>query len=495
MKKILFILSLLIVANISFGQGKILAPGNVGPTGNYPIVVSKDIKGTVHFFLTIAQRNALPANYRDTGMIAYVADSTKFYYLQNGIDNSYWTPFTFQSGYVTTNHPYPVETIADMLALDTAKIGDIAIVADSSKSYVLAAYPASTQGNWLELLSPVLPNTDYLPEGVTHLYYTDARARNAISGGSGISYNSVTGVISELGISRTDSAAYHSSTQIDSAKYSLNKLNGDKTVFEFISNSSGSSPTGVQSVTGTTVDETDPVNPVVNVPTLQQAFDASISNGDTYPNSQINGHDYTSGTYPNNDFMIDSMNIIRFLSNTLNINTSAFVLNLTPYPYGVTLSNLYISVSANVMYLSDSITENDQSIEQTQNGTVIYSSLKPTFIGRDTTGLIRNIVLINAPYIQANVDSIAVFQLDTLKKVAVSRIFIDSTITLSSGTITVSDPRVKTGAKIFLSVNTPSGTQGFLSAKTSDIVNATSFIINSTSATETSTVNYEIINP
>lgn len=72
---------------------------------------------------------------------------------------------------------------------------------------------------------------------------------------------------------------------------------------------------------------------------------------------------------------------------------------------------------------------------------------------------------------------------------------IDSTVTLTAGTITVSDTRVKTGARIFVSVNTPSGTQGFLSAKTSDIIDGTSFIINSTSATETSTVNYEIINP
>lgn len=69
------------------------------------------------------------------------------------------------------------------------------------------------------------------------------------------------------------------------------------------------------------------------------------------------------------------------------------------------------------------------------------------------------------------------------------------TATLVSGTVTVSDTRVKTGAIIFVSVNTPSGTQGFLSAPIASIVNNTSFVINSTSGTENSTIIYQIIIP
>lgn len=43
-------------------------------------------------------------------------------------------------------------------------------------------------------------NTDELPEGTTNLYYTDTRARAALSEGDGINYNSSTGVISaEIG--------------------------------------------------------------------------------------------------------------------------------------------------------------------------------------------------------------------------------------------------------------------------------------------------------
>lgn len=66
------------------------------------------------------------------------------------------------------------------------------------------------------------------------------------------------------------------------------------------------------------------------------------------------------------------------------------------------------------------------------------------------------------------------------------------TATLSSGTVTVTTDKIKTGYKIYLSVNTPSGTQGFLSAPTGSIVDETEFVINSTSATDDSTVNWWI---
>lgn len=44
-------------------------------------------------------------------------------------------------------------------------------------------------------------NTDDVPEGAVHLYYTNARARAALSGGVGISYDSVTGAIALDGAS------------------------------------------------------------------------------------------------------------------------------------------------------------------------------------------------------------------------------------------------------------------------------------------------------
>lgn len=63
---------------------------------------------------------------------------------------------------------------------------------------------------------------------------------------------------------------------------------------------------------------------------------------------------------------------------------------------------------------------------------------------------------------------------------------------LASGTITVAAV-VKTGAKILVTRTSPSGTLGFLSIGT--IINNTSFVINSSSSTDNSTVNWQIINP
>ena len=108
---------------------------------------------------------------------------------------------SFSSGYVVTSQ-------AAMLALSSAAVGSIAIRTDNSKNYVLSGLPATTLSNWLELLMPVsiasinghtessitLTSTD-IGEG-TNLYYTNTRARNAISATSPLVYSASTGVIS-----------------------------------------------------------------------------------------------------------------------------------------------------------------------------------------------------------------------------------------------------------------------------------------------------------
>jgi hypothetical protein len=50
-------------------------------------------------------------------------------------------------------------------------------------------------------------NTDEITEGTTNLYFTNARARGAVSAGTGISYNSTTGVITNTITQYTDAAA------------------------------------------------------------------------------------------------------------------------------------------------------------------------------------------------------------------------------------------------------------------------------------------------
>lgn len=68
-----------------------------------------------------------------------------------------------------------------------------------------------------------------------------------------------------------------------------------------------------------------------------------------------------------------------------------------------------------------------------------------------------------------------------------------STATLVGGTVTVLSSRISISDRILLTRNTPNGTVGFLSAPSGGITAQTSFIINSTSATDTSTINWQIV--
>ncbi len=68
------------------------------------------------------------------------------------------------------------------------------------------------------------------------------------------------------------------------------------------------------------------------------------------------------------------------------------------------------------------------------------------------------------------------------------------TATLVAGTATVSAAAVKTTSIILVTRNTPGGTLGFLSAPSASIVDGVSFDINSDINTDTSTVNWLIIN-
>jgi hypothetical protein len=67
------------------------------------------------------------------------------------------------------------------------------------------------------------------------------------------------------------------------------------------------------------------------------------------------------------------------------------------------------------------------------------------------------------------------------------------TATLVAGTVIVNTTAIRTGDKIFVSHATPGGTIGIVSAPTASIVNGTSFVINSSAGTDTSTVNWIIV--
>ena len=58
---------------------------------------------------------------------------------------------------VTLSSTSVVASDADMIALSNATVGSIAVRTDVNKNYVLSALPASTLGNWIELLTPAAP--------------------------------------------------------------------------------------------------------------------------------------------------------------------------------------------------------------------------------------------------------------------------------------------------------------------------------------------------
>lgn len=69
------------------------------------------------------------------------------------------------------------------------------------------------------------------------------------------------------------------------------------------------------------------------------------------------------------------------------------------------------------------------------------------------------------------------------------------TATLVGGTVVVATTFVSdANSRIFVVANTPGGTQGILSVPQASIVDATSFVINSSEAADTSTVNWIIFN-
>lgn len=128
----------------------------------------------------------------------------------------------------------------------------------------------------------------------------------------------------------------------------------------------------------------------------------------------------------------------------------------TVQQHEVTINNL----SEDLQSLSDSFeryaSDNEQKIQELQD--------------KEQTGL-------QFPLSQETVDLI-------------KEVFPTGKATLSSGTVTVSDSRVSPSSVIMLTVSSPSGTRGFISYTAS----AGSFVINSSSGTETSIISYVIYN-
>lgn len=124
------------------------APGATGPQGN-PTTVNGHVGASIT--LTASDVGAVASDEKGAaGGVASLDGSGK-------IPSSQLPPLAISDTHVVAD-----ETA--MLALD-AQVGDVAIRSDQSKSYILRVSPASTMGNWQEILSP--PNMVLSVQGRT----------------------------------------------------------------------------------------------------------------------------------------------------------------------------------------------------------------------------------------------------------------------------------------------------------------------------------------
>ena len=142
---------------------------------------------------------------------------------------------------------YVVASQVAQLAL-TVQEGDVAVRTDLNKSYIALNSTNGGMSDWQELLTPtdsvtsvngqtgvVSLSTDNITEGSTNKYYTDTRARGALSSGTGISYNSSTGVISlsgALGQTKKVEIITMTSTHITQKYVDLTQTPADGTAVE-----------------------------------------------------------------------------------------------------------------------------------------------------------------------------------------------------------------------------------------------------------------------
>ncbi|CAB4241490.1 Intramolecular chaperone auto-processing domain containing protein [uncultured Caudovirales phage] len=88
----------------------------------------------------------------------------------------------------------------------TSKVAAEATARDSAISTAIAT-EVTNRNSAITAAVALKDNTDEITEGTTNLYFTNARARGAVSAGTGLSYNSTTGVITNTITQYTDAMA------------------------------------------------------------------------------------------------------------------------------------------------------------------------------------------------------------------------------------------------------------------------------------------------
>jgi hypothetical protein len=163
-----------------------------------------------------------------------------------------------------------------MLAL-TAQVGDVAIRTDTSVTYILQATPASTLGNWKQILTPAAPvqSVDGLTGNVSLSASYDALGAASTVQGNLTTHTSATASVH--GISNTANLVYTSDSRLSDTR---TPTDGSVTSGKIASG--GISPA---SVTGTAVITTDSRLSDTRVPTDGSVTSAKIASGGISPTS------------------------------------------------------------------------------------------------------------------------------------------------------------------------------------------------------------------
>lgn len=144
---------------------------------------NKYLKNGITPYASVAEANAtIIAQYRSQGLTVLVTGTPnqEYWYLGGTADIN----LILKSTVTTINWGNIIGTLANQV--------DLQNVLNQKESAIL---PGTVTQYWRGDKSWQTLNSDAVIEGSTNLYFTQARARQSVSAGSGISYNSSTGVI------------------------------------------------------------------------------------------------------------------------------------------------------------------------------------------------------------------------------------------------------------------------------------------------------------
>jgi hypothetical protein len=125
-----------------------------------------------------------------------MATTPKDFKVKNGLIVE-GTTGTINSYDILTKNPDDIDYIIDQVGGSGTSLNtpDTLVLRDGSGNFAAGMITADLTGDVTGTVSDISNhNTDDLTEGSSNQYYTDARARGAVSGGTGLDYNSGTGV-------------------------------------------------------------------------------------------------------------------------------------------------------------------------------------------------------------------------------------------------------------------------------------------------------------